>query len=163
MTVSAAPTGGAGTAGDRLHRQGLRARSARPCSSWPRYRLPEWTDRSPADLGVLLVDLFAYVGDVVCYYQDRIASESFLDDRGRAAQRHAPAAADRLRARRRRSAATAELTSSSTPPGPGEPTAVTHAAAAPQFATKPPPEQRRPRSRSSTSGRTWTIDLAAAG
>src|SRR5882672_9615827 len=44
-----------------------------------RYRLPEWTDQSPADLGSLLVDLFAYMGDVVLYYQDRIASESFLD------------------------------------------------------------------------------------
>src|SRR4051795_8471523 len=42
------------------------------------YRLPEWTDRSAADLGVLLVDLFAYMGDVVLYYQDRIAAESFL-------------------------------------------------------------------------------------
>src|SRR4051794_23869766 len=42
------------------------------------YRLPEWTDRSPADLGVLLIDLFAYLGDVVSYYQDRLASESFL-------------------------------------------------------------------------------------
>lgn len=44
-----------------------------------RYRLPEWTDRSPADLGVLMVDLFAYAADVVLYYQDRIANESFLD------------------------------------------------------------------------------------
>jgi hypothetical protein len=44
-----------------------------------RYRLPEWTDQSPADLGVLLVDLFAYMGDVVLYYQDRIANESFLN------------------------------------------------------------------------------------
>src|SRR5438874_539406 len=43
-----------------------------------RYRLPEWTDQSPADLGALLVDLFAYMGDVILYYQDRIASESFL-------------------------------------------------------------------------------------
>jgi hypothetical protein len=38
-------------------------------------RLPEWTDQSPADLGMLFVDLFAYVGDVALYYQDRIASE----------------------------------------------------------------------------------------
>ncbi|WP_437594139.1 baseplate J/gp47 family protein [Sorangium sp. So ce1000] len=44
-----------------------------------RYRLPEWTDQSPADLGVLLVDLFAYMGDVILYYQDRIANEGFLD------------------------------------------------------------------------------------
>lgn len=43
-----------------------------------RYRLPEWTDQSPSDLGMLLVDLFAYMGDVVLYYQDRIANESFL-------------------------------------------------------------------------------------
>jgi hypothetical protein len=40
-------------------------------------RLPEWTDQSPADLGSLLVDLFAYMGDVLLYYQDRIASEFF--------------------------------------------------------------------------------------
>lgn len=44
-----------------------------------RYRLPEWTDQSPADFGSLMVDLFAYMGDVVLYYQDRIANESFLD------------------------------------------------------------------------------------
>lgn len=43
-----------------------------------RYRLPEWTDQSSNDFGVLLVDLFAYMGDVVLYYQDRIANESFL-------------------------------------------------------------------------------------
>jgi hypothetical protein len=43
-----------------------------------RYRLPEWTDQSPSDLGSLLVDLFAYMGDVILYYQDRIANESFL-------------------------------------------------------------------------------------
>ena len=44
-----------------------------------RYRLPEWTDQSANDLGVLMVDLFAYMGDIILYYQDRIASESFLD------------------------------------------------------------------------------------
>src|SRR6478736_6189568 len=42
-----------------------------------RQRLPEWTDQSPADLGMLLVDLFAYCGDILAYYQDRIASELF--------------------------------------------------------------------------------------
>ncbi|ONI92921.1 hypothetical protein ALI22I_01205 [Saccharothrix sp. ALI-22-I] len=40
-------------------------------------RLPEWTDRSPSDLVMLLIDLFAYCGDIVAYYQDRIASELF--------------------------------------------------------------------------------------
>lgn len=42
-------------------------------------RLPEWTDRNPADIGMLMLDLFAYVGDTVLYYQDRMANELFLD------------------------------------------------------------------------------------
>lgn len=42
-------------------------------------RLPEWTDRNPADIGMLMLDLFAYVGDTVLYYQDRMANEMFLD------------------------------------------------------------------------------------
>lgn len=44
-----------------------------------RYRLPEWTDRSASDVGMLLVDLFAYLGDISFYYLDRTASECFLD------------------------------------------------------------------------------------
>ncbi|MEW1922274.1 baseplate J/gp47 family protein [Streptomyces sp. NPDC088360] len=40
--------------------------------------LPEWTSRSPADFGVVMVELFAYVGDIMSFYQDRIADESFL-------------------------------------------------------------------------------------
>lgn len=43
------------------------------------YRVPEWTDRSMGDLGMLFVDMFAYVGDIVSYYQDRLASELYLD------------------------------------------------------------------------------------
>lgn len=42
-----------------------------------RLRLPEWTDHTPSDLGVVLTDMVAYVGDVMLYYQDRIASELF--------------------------------------------------------------------------------------
>lgn len=42
-----------------------------------RYRLPEWTDHTPSDLGVLLTDMVAYAADVILYYQDRIASELF--------------------------------------------------------------------------------------
>lgn len=41
-------------------------------------KLPEYTDRSPNDLGRLLMELFAYTGDVLLYYQDRIANEAFL-------------------------------------------------------------------------------------
>lgn len=36
--------------------------------------LPEWTDFSENDLGVLLVDLAAYAADITLYYQTRIAS-----------------------------------------------------------------------------------------
>ncbi|MGE3620677.1 MAG: baseplate J/gp47 family protein [Acidimicrobiia bacterium] len=43
------------------------------------YRVPEWTDRSPGDLGMLWVDLFSYVCDAVGYYQERLASELYLD------------------------------------------------------------------------------------
>ena len=42
-------------------------------------KLPEWTDRSENDLGRLLIELFAYTGDVLLYYQDRIANETFLE------------------------------------------------------------------------------------
>lgn len=39
-----------------------------------RDRLPEWTDFSENDLGVLLVELMAYACDVTLYYQTRIAA-----------------------------------------------------------------------------------------
>lgn len=41
--------------------------------------LPEWTSRDPSDFGILLVDLWAYVGDVLHYYVDRAAKEAFLE------------------------------------------------------------------------------------
>ena len=44
-----------------------------------REKLPAWTDHSPNDLGVTLLELFAYMGDILLYYQDRIANESYLD------------------------------------------------------------------------------------
>jgi hypothetical protein len=42
-------------------------------------RLPEWTDQSENDVGRMLLELFAYTGDVLLYYQDRIANEAFLE------------------------------------------------------------------------------------
>ncbi len=39
--------------------------------------LPEWTDRTENDLGVLLVELMAYASDVTLYYQTRIAQQLF--------------------------------------------------------------------------------------
>jgi hypothetical protein len=41
-------------------------------------KLPEWTDRSEADFGIVLIELFAYMGDIISYYQDRVANEAFL-------------------------------------------------------------------------------------
>lgn len=39
---------------------------------------PEWTDRNPSDFGMILVDLWAHMGDVMHYYIDRAAGESVL-------------------------------------------------------------------------------------
>jgi hypothetical protein len=42
-------------------------------------RLPDWTDyESEADLGNVLLQLFAHMGDILSYYQDRVVNESFL-------------------------------------------------------------------------------------
>jgi uncharacterized phage protein gp47/JayE len=40
--------------------------------------LPNWTNRSESDFGVVLIELFAYVADILSYYQDRVANEAFL-------------------------------------------------------------------------------------
>lgn len=40
---------------------------------------PEWTDRDPSDFGMVLVDLWSQMGDVLHYYVDRAAGESFLN------------------------------------------------------------------------------------
>jgi hypothetical protein len=42
-------------------------------------QLPEWTSRDTGDFGVLMVDLWAYMGDILHYYVDRAAGESFLN------------------------------------------------------------------------------------
>ena len=47
-------------------------------------RIPEWTASDPADFGVALVEAFAYLGDLMSYYIDRNANESFI---GTATQR----------------------------------------------------------------------------
>ena len=41
-------------------------------------KLPEWTDHSEADFGIVLIELFAYMADIISYYQDRLANEAFL-------------------------------------------------------------------------------------
>ncbi len=39
---------------------------------------PDWTERTPADMGVALVELLAYVGDELSYRQDAVATEAYL-------------------------------------------------------------------------------------
>lgn len=39
---------------------------------------PEWTNRSPNDLGMVLIELFSTLGDILGYYIDRVANESYL-------------------------------------------------------------------------------------
>lgn len=42
-------------------------------------KLPEWRDHAnEADFGNVLLELFAHVADILSYYQDRVADESFL-------------------------------------------------------------------------------------
>jgi hypothetical protein len=42
------------------------------------YFCEEWTDFNPSDFGIVMMELFAFMGDVIHYYIDRMAAESFL-------------------------------------------------------------------------------------
>ena len=39
---------------------------------------PQWTERLAADLGMTVLELLAYVGDQLSYYQDAVANEAYL-------------------------------------------------------------------------------------
>lgn len=39
---------------------------------------PDWTERHVPDLGIALVELLAYTGDYLSYYQDAVATEAYL-------------------------------------------------------------------------------------
>ena len=41
--------------------------------------MPDWKERHVPDLGITLVELLAYVGDYLSYYQDSTATEAYLD------------------------------------------------------------------------------------
>ena len=41
--------------------------------------IPEWTERHVPDIGIMLVELLAYAGDYLSYYQDAVATEAYLD------------------------------------------------------------------------------------
>jgi hypothetical protein len=40
--------------------------------------MPDWQERIPADLGMVLLEIFAYVADHLSYYQDATATEAYL-------------------------------------------------------------------------------------
>ncbi len=40
--------------------------------------MPDWKERNPADIGVVLLELLAYVSDHLSYYQDAVATEAYL-------------------------------------------------------------------------------------
>ena len=56
--------------------------TTRPCaagsSTGSPTLLPDWTDRNPADPAVMLVELFATLGDRLAYWQDAVAVEAYL-------------------------------------------------------------------------------------
>ena len=39
---------------------------------------PTWTNRDPADFGMTMLELFAYMGDIINYYIDRAANEALI-------------------------------------------------------------------------------------
>jgi len=41
--------------------------------------IPDWRERHVPDIGITLVELLAYVGDHLSYYQDAVATEAYLD------------------------------------------------------------------------------------
>ena len=40
--------------------------------------MPDWNTDNEGDMGVMLLELFAYVADVLSYYTDRVAQEAYL-------------------------------------------------------------------------------------
>jgi hypothetical protein len=56
-----------------------------------RLTLPGWEERSPADIGVMLVELMAYAADYLSYEQDAAATEAYLGTarKRRSLRRHA--------------------------------------------------------------------------
>ncbi|HEX2832570.1 MAG TPA: putative baseplate assembly protein [Thermoanaerobaculia bacterium] len=41
--------------------------------------MPDWRERHVPDIGIAIVEVLAYVGDFLSYYQDAVATEAYLD------------------------------------------------------------------------------------
>jgi hypothetical protein len=48
-------------------------------ADWVKVHNPHWADLSPASFERVLVELLAWQGDMLSYYQDRVANEAFVD------------------------------------------------------------------------------------
>ena len=48
-------------------------------ADWVRVKNPHWADLAPASLERVLVELLSHHGDMLSYYQDRVANEAFID------------------------------------------------------------------------------------
>jgi hypothetical protein len=48
-----------------------------------RFRSPAWTDGSDHDPGIALLELLAFLGDTLSWYQDQLANETRLGTRRR--------------------------------------------------------------------------------
>lgn len=53
--------------------------------------IPNWKERNSADMGIMLVELLAYMGDHLSYYQDAVGTEAYLGTARKrvSARRHA--------------------------------------------------------------------------
>ncbi|NEP02772.1 MAG: putative baseplate assembly protein [Symploca sp. SIO2E9] len=40
--------------------------------------MPQWRERNPADIGIVLTEILAYAADSASYYQDAVATEAYL-------------------------------------------------------------------------------------
>ena len=85
---------------------------------------PDWDERNPADLGVALVEMLAYVGDRISYAQDSAHTEAYLDRVRRriSARRHARLVDYRLgEGLNARGVAVIEVSADVRPLNPGDP------------------------------------------
>jgi hypothetical protein len=98
-------------------------------------KLPEWKDfGNEADFGNVMLELFAYITDILSYYQDRVANESFLST---AVTRRSVIEHLRLIGYRMRTAAPAAATLTITlPPGTAAPHPAITLERGAAFATK---------------------------
>jgi hypothetical protein len=96
---------------------------------------PEWTDQSPGDIGVVLTELFAYMGDVLSFHAERCRAETWV---GTAVQRESMIQLARLVGYELRPATSSLVSLSFTCSGAGVIPARTQVATVPRSASERP-------------------------